>query len=387
MVAFTHLGFPDYFRLELSWAKLLGVVDLLLAPVPVRLKEWAYAGFAITLGSALIAHLSVGDGPEAWGFAAGTGVLWGLSVLLLAARAGHAGERLALRMPGRARVRTRAVDTMKQPELYERFRALHEREGGFIMPNAWDGVSALLLKQAGFEALGTSSAAIASAMGRLDGRHAVTREEHLANAVLLGELTGLPVNGDFEDGYGTSPSDVAATVEAAIAAGLAGIGIEDTTGDPSRPIREFDDAVERVRQAAKAAKGRILLTGRTDNFIQGRPDLEDTIKRLVAFADVGADVLYAPYPTDMDAVRAIVKAVAPKPVNLVVGTMRGTLPWGELQKAGVKRVSLGVALYTRVMGDLRKAARQLADGDLASASEGIAFGEIKKMIAEVAKEE
>ena len=227
---------------------------------------------------------------------------------------------------------------MKQPELYERFRALHEREGGFIMPNAWDGVSALLLKQAGFEALGTSSAAIASAMGRLDGRHAVTREEHLANAVLIGELTGLPVNGDFEDGYGTSPSDVAATVEAAIAAGLAGIGIEDT------------------------------------------------IKRLVAFAEVGADVLYAPYPPDMDAVRAIVKAVAPKPVNLVVGTMRATVPWGELQKAGVKRVSLGVALYTRVMGDLRKAARQLADGDLASASAGIGFGEIKKMIAEVVKE-
>ena len=133
-------------------------------------------------------------------------------------------------------------------------------------------------------------------MGRLDGRHAVTREEHLANAVLIGELTSLPVNGDFEDGYGTSPRDVAATVEAAIAAGLAGIGIEDTTGDPSRPIREFDDAVERVRQAAKAAKGWILLTGRTDNFIQGRPDLEDTIKRLVAFADVGADVLYAPIP-------------------------------------------------------------------------------------------
>jgi len=254
------------------------------------------------------------------------------------------------------------------------------------MPNAWDGISALLLKQAGFEALGTSSAAIASAMGRLDGRHAVTREEHLANAVLIGELTGLPVNGDFEDGYGARPSEVAATVEAAIAAGLAGIGIEDTTGDPSRPIRDFDDAVERVRQAAKAAKRRILLTGRTDNFIQGRPDLADTIKRLVAFADVGADVLYAPYPPDMDAVRAIVKAVAPKPVNLVVGTMRATVPWGELQKAGVKRVSLGVALYTRVMGDLRKAARQLADGDLASASAGMGFGEIKKMIAEVVKE-
>jgi 2-methylisocitrate lyase-like PEP mutase family enzyme len=274
---------------------------------------------------------------------------------------------------------------LKQPELYERFRALHEQRGGFIMPNPWDGTSALLLKQAGFQALGTSSAALASALGRLDGRHAVTREEHLANAKLMGGLTGLPINGDFEDGYGASPKDVAVTVEAAIAAGLAGIGIEDTSGNPSNPIREFDDAVERVRQAAKAAKGRILLTGRTDNFIQGRPDLDDTIKRLVAFAEVGADVLYAPYPPDMAAVKAIVKAVAPKPVNIVVGTMSGAVPWTELQKAGVKRVSMGVTLYTRVMADLRKAAKQLADGDLASASEGIGFGEIKKMISEATK--
>ena len=271
---------------------------------------------------------------------------------------------------------------MKQPELYERFLALHQREGGFIMPNPWDGTSALLLKAAGFEALGTSSAAIASAMGRLDGRHAVSREEHIANAQLIGRLTGLPVNGDFEDGYGATPRDVATTVEAAIAAGLAGIGIEDTSGDPSSPIRKFDDAVERVRHAARVAKGKIVLTGRTDNFLQGRPDLEDTIKRLVAFAEVGADVLYAPYPSDMDAVRAIVKAVAPKPVNIVVGTMSGTLPWSELQKAGVKRVSMGAALYTRVMGDLRKAALQLSKGDLASASEGIGFGEVRNLITE-----
>jgi 2-methylisocitrate lyase-like PEP mutase family enzyme len=271
---------------------------------------------------------------------------------------------------------------MKQPELYQRFRALHEQEGGFIMPNAWDGTSALLLKQAGFLALGTSSAAIASAMGRLDGRHAISREEHLANAKLIGELTGLPINGDFEDGYGTSPTDVAATVEAAIAGGLAGIGIEDTTGNPSNPIREFDEAVERVRHAARAAKGRILLTGRTDNFIQGRPDLEDTIRRLVAFAEVGADVLYAPLPADMDAVRAIVRAVAPKPVNVVVGPRSGKVPWAELQKAGVKRVSMGAALYARVMGDLHKAAGQLAAGDLAAASQGMSFREIAKMISE-----
>lgn len=268
----------------------------------------------------------------------------------------------------------------KQPELYERFLALHQRPQGFVMPNPWDAISALLLKQAGFEALGTSSAALAASLGRIDGRHAISRQEHIENAQLIGEITGLPVNGDFEDGYGATPEDVAATVKVSIDAGLAGIGIEDTSGDPDRPIRDFDEAVARVAAAAKTAKGRIVLTGRTDNFIQGRPDLDDTIRRLTAFADVGADVLYAPYPANMDEVAAIVRAVAPKPVNLVVGTMEGTLPVSDLQKAGVKRISLGVALYTRVMADMQKAARQLAKGDLGSASTGLAFGDLVRMI-------
>lgn len=156
-------------------------------------------------------------------------------------------------------------------ELYEKFMALHTRAGGFVMPNAWDGLSALMLADAGFEAIATSSAALAFTLGRLDGRHEVTREEHLGHARLLGGLSGLPVNGDFEDGYGDSPRKVSATVEAAVAAGLAGIGIEDTSGDPEHPIREFDDAVNRVRSAVEAAKGRIVVTGRTDNFIQAGP--------------------------------------------------------------------------------------------------------------------
>jgi 2-methylisocitrate lyase-like PEP mutase family enzyme len=136
-----------------------------------------------------------------------------------------------------------------------------------------------------------------------------------------------------------------------------------------------------VREAAKVAKGKLMLTARSDNFVQGHLDLDDTIRRLVAFAEVGADVLYAPYPPDMDAVRAIVKAVAPKPVNLLVGTMKETLPFAELQKAGIKRVSMGIALYTRVMGDLRKAAAELASGDLAAASAGLGFGEVIEMIS------
>jgi 2-methylisocitrate lyase-like PEP mutase family enzyme len=270
-----------------------------------------------------------------------------------------------------------------QRELYERFKDLHKQPGIFVMPNAWDGLSALLLKDAGFQALGTSSAALAFALGRLDGRHAVSRDEHLANATLLNTVSNLPINGDFEDGYGDTPGDVAATVEAAITAGLAGIGIEDTTGNADKPLRDFDDAVARVAAAAKVAKGRIVLTGRTDNYIQGKPDLNDTIKRLAAFAEVGADVLYAPYPNSMLDVAAIVKAIAPKPVNIVVGTMEGAVPVATLQKAGVKRVSMGVALYTRVMADLKVAAKQLANGDTAKSSEGLAFNEAVTLIKSI----
>lgn len=277
-----------------------------------------------------------------------------------------------------------------QAELYERFWALHVRPGGFIMPNPWDATSALLLAEAGFEAIGTSSAALALSLGRMDGHHAVTREQHLEHARLLGQISGLPVNGDLEDGFGPEPSDVEATVEAAIAAGLAGVGIEDTTANPEKPIHDFDEAVARVKAGARVARGRIVLTGRTDNFLQGRPDLDDTIRRLTAFAEVGADVLYAPYPSDMDAVRAIVKAVAPKPVNLVVGTMKGAVPWADLQAAGVKRLSLGVALYTSAMGHLAKAAAELAAGDVAAGagqkpvtSTGASFGPLNRKIGEV----
>lgn len=267
---------------------------------------------------------------------------------------------------------------MGQPELYERFRALHEQI--FIMPNAWDGASALLLKQAGFQALGTSSAAMAFALGRVDGSHAVSRQEHLDHAQLLGTLTGLPINGDFEDGYGDTPEDVACTVEAAVQAGLAGIGIEDTSGDPDQPIRAFDDAVARIAAAAKVARGRILLTGRCDNFIQGRPDLDDTIRRLTAFAEAGADVLYAPYPADMAGVKAIVRAVAPKPVNLLISPADGIVPLVELAAAGVRRVSLGSALYMKAMAALRDAAESLGRGDLDAASHGIPFRDVKALV-------
>jgi 2-methylisocitrate lyase-like PEP mutase family enzyme len=270
---------------------------------------------------------------------------------------------------------------MSGSELYETFMALHTRDGGLVMPNAWDGLSALLLADAGFEAIATSSAALAATLGRADGRHEVTRDEHLAHARLLGRLTGLPVNGDFEDGYGDTPEDVAATVEAAVEAGLAGIGIEDTSGDPDQPIRGFDEAVNRIRAAVEAAKGRIVVTGRTDNFLQGRPDLDDTIRRLTAFAEAGADVLYAPYPPDLDALVAIVTAVAPAPVNVLISPADKVLTVAELQQAGVKRISLGPALYTHAMGALQQATKALVAGDLTTATTGISFERINDLLA------
>ncbi|HTU55231.1 MAG TPA: isocitrate lyase/phosphoenolpyruvate mutase family protein [Acetobacteraceae bacterium] len=255
---------------------------------------------------------------------------------------------------------------MKQQAAYERFRALHET-GCFLMPNAWDGTSSVLLKAAGFQALGTSSAAIAFGLGRADGAHAVSLADSVANGTLMAVLTGLPVNGDLEDGYGPSPDDCAMTVRAAIAGGLAGLGIEDTTADPASPIHGFDAAVARVRRAAAEAKGRILLTGRTDNFLHGRADLEDTIRRLVAFAEAGADVLYAPGLPDMAAILAVVRAVAPKPVNVLLGPRSGMVTMTELASAGVRRVSLGGALYRVAMRQIDTAAKALAAGDIAAA--------------------
>ncbi|HVX46573.1 MAG TPA: isocitrate lyase/phosphoenolpyruvate mutase family protein [Mycobacteriales bacterium] len=272
---------------------------------------------------------------------------------------------------------------MPGSELYERFMALHTREGGLVLPNAWDGLSALMLADAGFDAIGTSSAALAATLGRVDGRHGITREEHLDHARMLGRLTGLPVNGDFEDGYGDTPADVAVTVERTVQSGLAGVGIEDTSGNPDQPIRDFDEAVNRVRHAVAAAKRRIVITGRTDNFIQGRPDLDDTIRRLTAFAEAGADVLYAPFPPDLESLIAIVTAVAPTPVNVLISPADKVLTVAELQQAGVKRISVGPALYTHAMGALEQATRALASGDLASATTGISFDRIGELITHI----
>jgi hypothetical protein len=157
-----------------------------------------------------------------------------------------------------------------QREFFEEFKALHEAPGAFVVGNAWDGGSAVLAKAAGFKALATSSAAIAFTLGRLDGTRAVTREEHMKNGELIIKLTDLPLQGDTEDGFGPAPEDAALTVDASIAAGFAGLSIEDTTANRNKPIHDFEDAVVRVKKAAERAKGKILLTARTDNFIHLR---------------------------------------------------------------------------------------------------------------------
>lgn len=269
--------------------------------------------------------------------------------------------------------------TLAQAEAHARFRALHDSPGLLVMPNAWDGASAALLAREGFAALGSSSIAIAFALGRTDGTASVSREAAIANAALLGRVSGLPVNGDLEDGFGPAPGDCVATVEAAIAAGLAGLGIEDTTADPDRPIHDFDSAVARIAAAARAAKGRILLTARTDNYlVHGHADVDETIRRLTAFADAGADVLFAPGLADMDAIRAVVCAVAPKPLNVVMGPSP-LVPVAELEAAGVKRLSIGGALYRCAMDGLVDAAAALKRGDVPAMAPRLSSGEIARL--------
>ncbi|WP_149536573.1 isocitrate lyase/PEP mutase family protein [Siccirubricoccus phaeus] len=249
-------------------------------------------------------------------------------------------------------------------ERAERFVALHGT-GCFVLPNAWDAGSARLLAALGPVALASTSAGAAWTFGRQDG--AITREMAVGNAAAILAETDLPVSADLEDGYGPAPEDCALTVRAAGEAGLAGCTIEDTTGNPAAPIHEFDAALARVKAAIAAAHalGRpFVLTARAENFLHGRPDLEDTIRRLTAFAEAGADCLYAPALPDMAAIRRVVQAVAPKPVNVLAGPRAGLVPLAELAAAGVRRVSVGGALARAAYAAAQDYARALLGGDL-----------------------
>lgn len=249
-------------------------------------------------------------------------------------------------------------------ERAERFRALHAA-GCFVLPNAWDAGSARLLASLGPAAIATTSAGAAWTLGRRDG--ALAKREALDNARAILAETDLPVSADFEDGYGAAPEDCAAMVRAAAAAGLAGCTIEDTTGDPAAPIHGFDATLARVQAAVAAARASphpFVLTTRAENFLHGRADLEDTIRRLVAFAEAGADCLYAPALPDLDAIRRVVAAVAPRPVNVLLGPRSGLLPLEVLAAAGVRRISVGGAIARVAYGQALEYGRALLAGDL-----------------------
>ncbi|MFR0689831.1 oxaloacetate decarboxylase [Enterobacterales bacterium AE_CKDN230030158-1A_HGKHYDSX7] len=254
-----------------------------------------------------------------------------------------------------------------QQQRGEAFRALHQRDGLFVLPNPWDAGSAKMLAHLGFEALATTSAGLAFALGRRDAEGAVSRDEALANAREIVEATPLPVAADLENGYGDTPEDCAETIRLAAACGLVGGSIEDATGRPDTPIYPLELAVERITAAVEAARAlpfTFTLAARAENFLHGRVDLDDTIRRLVAFAEAGADVLYAPGLKTREEISAVVQAVAPRPVNVLVGSPAVQLSLAELAELGVKRVSVGSTLARAAYGAFFSASEALARGDL-----------------------
>jgi 2-methylisocitrate lyase-like PEP mutase family enzyme len=239
------------------------------------------------------------------------------------------------------------------------FRRLHE-SGCFVIPNPWDPGSARYLEHLGFKALATTSSGAAWRHAKADGQ--MSAQETLAHLREMVAATSLPVNADFEGGYAADAAGVARNVRLAVDTGVAGLSIEDSTGDASAPLRDIASAVERMRAARAAideAGGETLLVGRAENFIVGRPDLDDAIRRLRAYAQAGADCLYAPGLATREQIAAVVAAVAPKPVNLLVG-FATDLTVGDIAALGVRRVSVGGALARSAWGGFMRAAEMIA---------------------------
>ncbi len=248
---------------------------------------------------------------------------------------------------------------MTQIEKAHRFRALHEGGGVLLMPNPWDAGSARVLEHLDFDALATSSAACAGTLGRRDG--GITRDETLAHARLIVQATRLPVSADLENGFDASPAGVAETIRLAAKAGLVGCSIEDSSGDPHKPQYDIGHATKRIFAAVEAARALpfpFTLTARAENFFRGQHNLDDTIKRLAAYEEAGADVLFAPALPDLNAVRAVCATIR-KPVNFMVGMKGHSFTVAELAAAGVKRISFASSLYRAAMTNLLDAAREI----------------------------
>ena len=250
-----------------------------------------------------------------------------------------------------------------QAQKADAFRALHERAGAFIIPNPWDAGTAKLLASLGFEALATTSLGLSNMLGRVDGTMTVSRAEVLDNCRAIVEATELPVSADLENCYAHEPRAAAEMIRLAADAGVVGGSIEDATGDAAKPIYDFGLAVERVHAAVETAHAlpvRFVLTARAENMIQGRLDLDDTIKRLQAFEEAGADVLYAPGLRDLATIRTVVASVG-KPVNVVMTHGDPSLTLAQLAGAGVKRVSVGGSLSRLALAAFLRGAREMAD--------------------------
>lgn len=260
------------------------------------------------------------------------------------------------------------------------FRALHQGDGAFIIPNPWDVGTARLLAQLGFESLATTSAGYAFSAGQRDST--IGREAMMAHVRTIVAATELPVSADLENGFGDDPATVAETLRQAVAAGLVGASIEDATGRPEAPLYALPQAVERIRAAAEVVRALpfpFMLTARAENYLVGRPDLDDTIARLQAYQAAGADVLYAPGLTSREDIAAVVRAVD-RPVNVVMGLQGVRLTLAELSALGVKRVSVGSALSRAALGAFLRAAREMrTHGSFTFADQAVGFDEISAL--------
>lgn len=248
-----------------------------------------------------------------------------------------------------------------QAEKARIFQELHSAPGSFVIPNPWDGASARILSALGFKALATSSGACAGTLGKRDGR--ITRDEALTHAALIVESTDLPVSADLERCFADDPREAAETIRLAAGVGLVGGSIEDSTGNPSKPLYGFEEAVERVAAAAAVARSLpfpFILAARGQNFVGGNPDLGDTVRRLRAFEKAGADVLFAPGLPDIEAVRTVCESVS-KPVNFMVGMPGRSFPVDQLTAAGVKRISLATSLWKAALTGFLAATKEILE--------------------------